>query len=221
MTTLAFFWRDELWAAALGLALGLTLPLVILVIFRGRRRRQIQGLLPDTFFFMARSLRAGVSLEQSLTRAGEQMEETARRRASPAVPTRSNSASIRRQPCRTPAARNQFARFQRLRFDWSRLANYESGGNLAVLLDRLAATARDRNQFLGYFRAATASASRRRRLPLLGPRGASDRDGQRAIWETLNTRESCLARSPGWQILGIAAVLEVAGIVWFALPASR
>ncbi len=34
--------------------------------------------------------------------------------------------------------------------------SYQSGGNLALLLDRLAVAARDRIQFLGYFRAATA-----------------------------------------------------------------
>jgi tight adherence protein B len=207
-STLLFFWRDELWAAALGLALGLALPLIILVIFRGRRRRQIQNLLPDAFFFMARSLRAGVSLEQTLTRAGEQMEEPL------AGEFRRCASQVQLGLHPQAALRNAAARIGLLDFNVfvSTVAlYYESGGNLALLLDRLAATARDRIQFLGYFRAATALG--RAAAVFLGS-AVPVIVAAYAIWEPEHTHE-LFRTAAGWQLLGIAAVLEVVGIIWF------
>jgi tight adherence protein B len=207
MMALFFFWWNELWAAALGLALGLALPLVILMFFQGRRRQQIQAQLPDALSFMARSLRAGVGLEETVARAGAQLEEPV------ADEFRRSAGQIQLGLHPQLALQNAAARVGLLDFNVlvSTVAlYYQSGGNLALLLDRLAAAARDRNQFIGYFRAATA----------LGRTAAI----------ILGAAVPCILLAyvifppehlgtffftpAGWQLLAIVAVLEVIGIVW-------
>src|SRR5262245_56192474 len=64
-----FLWRDDLAIAAVGLLLGLSVPLGFFVVMRWRWRRLLQDQLPDVFFLLARSLRAGESVEQALETA--------------------------------------------------------------------------------------------------------------------------------------------------------
>ena len=61
-----FLWRDDLLMIALGLLLGQALPVAGYVVMRRRQRRKLQDQLPDALFLVARTLRAGLSLEQSL-----------------------------------------------------------------------------------------------------------------------------------------------------------
>ena len=52
LAALCFFWGEEEWAGAAGLVIGITLPLAILLYLQARRRRLLQGQLPDAFFFL-------------------------------------------------------------------------------------------------------------------------------------------------------------------------
>jgi tight adherence protein B len=203
-----FFWREQEWAAALGLALGLILPFFFLLVLQGRRRRLIQSQLPDAFYFMARSLRAGLSLEQTLTRAGEQLEDPL-------------AAEFRRCASQIHLG---FHPHQALLITANRLAlndfdifvstvglYYHSGGNLALLLDRLAASTRDRIQFQGYFRAATALA---RTAGFFLACAVPALVIAYAVWQPEHV--GVLFRTvAGWQLLAIAAILELIGILWF------
>jgi tight adherence protein B len=86
----------------------------------------------------------------------------------------------------------------------------ESGGNMPALLDRLAASMRDRNQFRGYFRAVTAlGRATAIFLALAGPFG---------VLLYLVFQPELFARfldaPEGRQITLVAAVLEVIGLVW-------
>lgn len=148
-----YLWKEELWALSVGLLVGTAVPLAIFLYLQSRWRRQIQQQLPDAFFLLARSLRAGLSLEQSLALL-----------ASEGLPPLSNE--IRRCVERinlgmaVPAALQATARRINL-VDFNVFASIVAlhrniGGNLPLLMDRLAASTRDRNQFAGYFRAATA-----------------------------------------------------------------
>jgi tight adherence protein B len=86
----------------------------------------------------------------------------------------------------------------------------EVGGSLAALLDRLAASVRDRNQLEGHFRAATA----------LGRITAFFLAAAPIVivlllyfWEPEYLL--MITKSPlGWGLLIAAAVLEVIGILW-------
>src|SRR5437868_6488468 len=48
-------WREELWLIGMGVALGVGLPLVILLFLQGQWRQRNQAQLPDAFFQLARS----------------------------------------------------------------------------------------------------------------------------------------------------------------------
>jgi tight adherence protein B len=202
-----FFWRGEEWAAALGLALGLILTYAILLVLQGRRRRLIQRQLPDAFYFLARSLRAGLSLEQALTRAGEQLEEPLAgelRRASSQIQLGLHPY----QALQITANRLGIADFDV--FVSTVGLYYQSGGNLALLLDRLAASTRDRIQFLGYFRAATALGRTGGFLLAAAPPLLVI---AYLIWQP-DFANALFQTAAGLQLLGIAAVLEIVGLVW-------
>ena len=87
---------------------------------------------------------------------------------------------------------------------------YQAGGNLALLLDRLAASTRDRIQFLGYFRAATVLA--RIAGLILAPRSPSSLSPTRS--SSPNTRAT-FSRPPPAQLLATAIILEIVGVLWF------
>ena len=156
MAALLFFWRASEWA---GLRpwdwpWEFLCPCLCCRFIKDVAATCFQGQLPDAFFFLARSLRAGLALEQSLTRAGEQMDEPL------AGEFRRAASQIQLGLHPQKALQNMADRRLDLA-DFDIFVStvglyYHGGGNLALLLDRLAASARDRVQFLGFSKAATA-----------------------------------------------------------------
>jgi Flp pilus assembly protein TadB len=149
----AYVWREELWVGLVGLLLGLAVPLGVLMYLQARWKQQLQEQLPDAFFFLARSLRAGLSLEQALSVVASQG-------ARPLADELKRSAEQVRLGLSIPTALELAARRIQL-VDFNVLVSVvalhqTTGGNLAVQLDRLATSVRDRNQYRGYFRSATA-----------------------------------------------------------------
>jgi tight adherence protein B len=202
-----YFWYEEEWIGAIGLLLGVAVPLLILAYFQRRHRLALLNQLPDAFFFLARSLRAGLPIEEGVTRAGDQLDEPLAgefRRAA-------GQMHLGLHPVRALQNMADRVRLPDFNIFVSTVGlSYQSGGNLALLLDRLAAATRDRIQFLGYFRAATALGRTAGIIlglampvlviayAVLEPDFAAD-----------------LFRTPeGLQLLAVAAVLEVIGIIW-------
>ncbi len=146
-------WRDDLGLTAVGLVVGLVLPLFVFRSLRQRWQTRLQDQLPDAYFLLARSLRAGENLEQALLTVAEHGPQPL------AAEFRQGMEKIR-LGLSVPATLQLIARRLRLEdFDVLVTAvqlHRTLGGNLALLLDRVAASARDRNQFRGFFRAATA-----------------------------------------------------------------
>lgn len=145
--------RPEWWVGVLGIILGIGVVWIILYVARFRYRLQLQDQLPDTIFLIARSLRAGLSLEQALLLVGNQGIEplaTEFRRANNQIQlglTVPTALAIM-------AGRLKISDFDSL---VSTVSLYSiTGGNLPLLLDRLAASTREQNQFRAYFRSATA-----------------------------------------------------------------
>ena len=151
--TLAFFWRDDIAFTFLGLCVGLLIPLAAFWVLSGRYRRKLQSQIPDAFFLLARSLRAGLSFPQALKVVEEQGLK----------PIASEFAEINGTielglPV-SEAIERVSKRLDLLDFKAfvSAVAMYQrTGGNLALILDRLASGTRDRNQFRRQFFAATA-----------------------------------------------------------------
>jgi tight adherence protein B len=148
-----YLWREQLWLGGLGLAVGCGAVLGIFAILQARHQRLLQNQLPDTYYLLARSLRAGLSLEQAIALTGEEGLR-------PLADEFRRCAAQVQLGLTVPAALQLTARrLQLLDFNAfvSTVSMYQAtGGNLPLLLDRLAAATRDRNQFRNYFLAATA-----------------------------------------------------------------
>ena len=207
MAALLFFWSEDELAGAAGLALGVFIPLLVVAFYQRRRRNLLFSQLPDAFFFLARSLRAGLALEQGLTRAGEQLEEPL------AGEFRRVASQIQLGLHPQKALQNMADRLRLPDFNvfvsTVSLA-YQSGGNLALLLDRLAAATRDRIQFLGYFRAATALG---RTAGFVLGAAVPALVIAYAILEPDHARD-LFRTADGLQLLAIATVLEIIGVAW-------
>jgi tight adherence protein B len=153
--SLLVLWRGQLWLGLLGIGLGSMIVLLTFWLLRRRYRNKLRAQLPDSFYLMARALRAGLTLEQAIRLAGEEGEK-------PLADEYKRCSRQIQLGMITPVALQMMA--DRLQLvDFNALVSAVgvhriSGGNLAQSLDRLAASTRDRNQFRGYVLAATAYA---------------------------------------------------------------
>ncbi len=207
LAALLFVWRGELWLSVVGLIVGGGGVLLVFVVLRSRYRRQIAEQLPDVLYLMARSLRAGLSLEQAIAMTGEQG-------AKPLADEFRRCTTQLKLGLAVPTALALIAkRIQLLDFDVfvsTVSLYYAMGGNLAVLLDRLAASIRDRNLFRGHFRTATAlSRVTATFIGLMSPLlllyyALYPPDHVRAFFES----------PTGWIAVAVAVVLQIIGIVW-------
>jgi Flp pilus assembly protein TadB len=151
---IVFIWRfdEEPWLAVPTLFVGMAIPFVFFVWRQRVWRRTMQNQLPDVFFLLARSLRAGRSIDQSMQLVGEQ-----------GVPPLSREfARMSRQMelglplhevLQLGAKRLQLVDFNV--FSSVITLHRSTGGNLPLILDRLASATRDHNHFEGQYRAAT------------------------------------------------------------------
>lgn len=151
--TSLYLWREELWLAIVGLLFGLGIPAATFLWLQGRWRKQLQAQLPDALFYLSRSLRAGLSLDQALALSGEEGPP-------PLADQFRRCAEHLKLGLAAPAALQLTARRISLSdfhvFVALVTLHRTIGGNLTLLLDRLAGSVRDRNQFAGHFRSATA-----------------------------------------------------------------
>ena len=154
LATGLFLWRseEEPWVAIPGFLLGAAIPLMFFAWRQQVYRRALREQLPDVIYLLGRSLRAGRSLEQAFQLVGDQ-----------GLPPWSREFSRMFRQLELGLSLNQVLQSTRDRLgvvDFNIFASVlvlhrSIGGSLPNLLDRLAATTRDRNQFDGQFRAAT------------------------------------------------------------------
>jgi tight adherence protein B len=163
--------------------------------------------MPEGLYLLARSLRAGLSLEQALVtirpycprplsevfgRVADQVELG----LSPQEALQRTAAALRLPDFEALAALVSLHR--------------RVGGNLPAVLDRLAAGSRDRSQFRGYYRAQTALARLSAAFIALAPPVI-------ALAYYLDQPDLFLNffRTPlGLGLFGLVLVLEVVGIFW-------
>jgi len=156
LAAIFFFWRseaEESWMAIPAFFVGAGLPFGYFLLRQRAWRRRIQDQLPDTLFLMARSLRAGLSIDQAMAVIGQHG----------VVPLSREFSRMHRQ-LELGLALHQVLKMTADRLnlvDFSVFASVLSlhrttGGNLAVLMDRLAHTTRDHNQLRGHYRTATS-----------------------------------------------------------------
>jgi tight adherence protein B len=204
---------DEFYALVAALLGGLAVFLVLWTM-QNRRRRAIQEQLPDGLFQLSRSLRSGLNLPAAL-------RETAAYIPSPlsGLFTRLSAALSFGESTRHAVRRvADTARVTEFDLFAEVLALHaESGGNLPVMLDRLAASIRDRNQYRGYFRSVTT-------LARMGAYFVALSAPVALLMYFLFQRDMLdrfIAEPVGQRMMLAAVVLEVLGLVWITLLLRR
>lgn len=199
--------RPSLILAVVGMLIGVGATLVVLILYHGRRRWQMISELPDVVFSLARSTRAGLSIEQavaSVSRENKLLLAPEFRRA------------VAQMDLGMPAvvALDHMARRLRM-IDLDGLVavvglHRTAGGNLPMLLERLALSARDRNQFRSYVRTATALG--RTSAICIGMATPIILLGYAIVQP-----EYCFSffqSTYGWTMVGVALTLDVVGGIW-------
>ncbi|MPZ47697.1 MAG: hypothetical protein GEV05_30955, partial [Betaproteobacteria bacterium] len=137
---------------ALGIVVGL-LPLVVLNFKMGRRSKRMHAQLPDVLSILASSLRAGHSFLQSLDLVAQEIGEPS------AEEYRRLLAELRLGRELNDALDAMALRIGSEDFKWAIVAvkiQREVGGNLAEILDTVAATLREREAVRGQIKALSA-----------------------------------------------------------------
>ena len=150
---ITYLWRQDLWSPAVALVLAILIPWLGFLIAHTRYRARMRDQLPDLFYLLARTVRAGLSLPQAIEFAGERGQK-------PLADEFRLAANQIRLGLSAPAALRLAAKRVRM-VDFDALVAAvtvynTTGGNLPLLMERLAAAARDHSQYRGHFLAATA-----------------------------------------------------------------
>ncbi|MCS7305810.1 MAG: type II secretion system F family protein [Thermoguttaceae bacterium] len=152
---------ESLFWAAVGTVVGALAPVLWWLIRRERRLRAMQHVMPETLEMIADAIRAGETLEQATELAGQQAPSPLKEEFA--------YAAKQLQLGQTPmlvmsrmARRIPLPEFKI--FATAVMVHRQTGGNLALLAERLAHSARDRAEFAGHLRAVTAGS----RLSIIG-----------------------------------------------------
>lgn len=202
-----YMWKEQIGLAALGIAVGVGIPVAVVAMLNRRYRWRLQSQIPDAFRMLAGSVRAGQTLEQAIEFYAEQgakplSDEFAH-----------TTALLRLGMSPTAALQATAARVRLLDFDLlvSTVGLYtQTGGNLVLLLERLADSVRDRNQFQGQFFAATAQS----RIVALAIGSFVPIILLIYLLAEPAHVQTFLASSSGWGVLAVCAVLEIVGVIW-------
>jgi tight adherence protein B len=150
----AFVWRFETepWIVLPAFVLGCAVPLVFFMWRTRVWRRTMQNQLPDALYLLARSVRAGRSIDQGIQLVGDAGVQPLAREFSRMHRQLELGLSLS-QTLQIAANRINLIDFNVFASVLS--LHRGTGGNLPTILDRIAAATRDRNQFEGQYRAAT------------------------------------------------------------------
>ncbi len=198
---------DNLLLGLGGTLLGALIPVAWWKLRAVRRQMAMRKHLPEALEFMADAVRAGLSLEKGMELVGKEarppIRDEFRMCASQLAMGYPPYTVLQRASRRIPIPEFRI-------FATAVLVHRKSGGDLALLAQRLAQAARDRAEFRGHMKAVTAGS----RLSVVGL--------------TIGTLIACgvlaytrpeylqrfLADPSGPSLLGAAAVLEVFGLLW-------
>jgi len=148
----SFFLPGIFLAMLAGIAAG-TIPYAYLMIMREQRFRKCDQLLPEAIDLMARGLRAGHALTAVIEMVGSEIDDPIRTEFTRLHEEHSLGLTLR------DATMNLVDRLPRddVRFlATAILLQKETGGNLAVILDKTAAVARERARLRGQLKIYTA-----------------------------------------------------------------
>lgn len=202
-----YMWRDQVGLGVLGVFIGGMIPLATVWMMRNQYRQQVQQQVPDALYLLARSLRAGLSLPQAIDLVAEDGPKPV------AGEFARCSASLKLGLSVATAVQMMADRLQLLDINAfaSTVGFYQTtGGNLPLLLDRLAAGARDRNQFRGQFWATTAQG----RITSVALASAAPLLVIGYLVFQPEHVQGFLESPRGWMVLVVVGIMEVIGVFW-------
>lgn len=202
-----FLWAEHPVAASAGGFIGAMLVMAVLVVRRIRHIRLLQQQLPTALEFIARSVRAGHSLDEALELAGSEGPQ----------PLAAEFAYCSRQLAMglgVPAAVRSLADRVRL-VDVKIFATLlgihrEAGGNVAEVLERLALSIRERMSYRRQLRAITSAG----RLSAFFVASLGPILFAYMYFFHTDYILTMLESSLGQTFLLAAAVLEIVGLAW-------
>jgi tight adherence protein B len=203
----AFVIQENLLTAALAALVGALLPIVAMVVARLRRQSLLMRQMPGMLDELARAAKTGRSLEHCLHQVADDTPrplgyelQLCTRRMALGVPLESALVDF---PNRTGLISASV-------FVTALTVHRQTGGDLVKVLERLAQTVRDRMQFQGRLRAATAASRATAILMIALPPGILLFFSLRDPAYLTNLMDSAWGR-----ILTAAAVmLELIGALW-------
>ena len=204
---LAFVLQENLLTTAIAAAIGAVIPILIVMVVRSRRQREMMKQLPDAVEELARAARTGRSLEDCLRLVANEtrppLGDELKRVTSRMALGLDIESALRELPQRTGLTSLNV-------LVCALAVHNETGGDLVAVLERVSRAIRDRISFLGRLRAATIGSRATTVLMMILPIGAlafflfRDPNYLNDLFETFWGR-----------LLTITAiVLQVIGLLW-------
>lgn len=202
-----FLWREDLFLAEAGMIVGMLVGLIVFLFLRARRRKLLREQFPDAVDLLARSIRAGETLDQAVetvgnvTKAplGTEFRRCARHLDMGLSVDAAMQGLVRRAPI-----------FETRILAATLMVQRRTGGNLPLTLERLARVVRDRLSYYRQFRAATAAG----RLSALVIALAGPLLVAYMMTFQPDYIEMLFTTRLGQILLGLAITLQVIGIFW-------
>jgi tight adherence protein B len=204
-----WLWTENVPAAVVAGLIGMALPLPILIVHRRRRINQIHEQFPNMLDLLSRAVRAGESLDQAIAMAGQKSPEPLarelRRCARQLEMGLSMHAVMRALVFRL--------RLMEVRIFATTLAVHrQTGGNLALTLERMAGVLRERITYHRQIRAATAAG----RFSATAIAAAGPLLFAYMFIFQYEYANRLVTLPLGQTLLAVAVTLEVLGLIWVA-----
>jgi len=200
-------WDDPL-AAGLGAISGMSAACVVFIVLRDRRRRKLRDQLPTTAEMLARAVRAGESIEQALLSIAQRTPAPLGAELGRAVRQVSLGLPVA-TALRVLGSRSRIVDLQL--FAAALVVHRQTGGQLAVALDRMAAMLRARARYRQRIRSVTASG----RLATLFTAAAGPLLIAYFMYDE-KYAHSLFYTDGGRMWLAVSAGLELVGLIWVA-----
>ncbi|QDT65383.1 type II secretion system F family protein [Calycomorphotria hydatis] len=202
-----FVWQENLLTTGVACGVGAFIPLLYTMYARNKRQNTILNQMPDMVSELARAARTGRSLENCLNLVardtpaplGDELKNCTRKMAMGlSIPE-----SMKGLPERTGVNSTNI-------FVMALTLHSETGGDLILVLERLANAIRDRISFLGRLRAATTASRATAVLMLVLPPAVV----AFFIFRDPNYLTDLFSSSWGRSVTALAIFLQLAGSVW-------
>lgn len=148
-----FLLLKNIWVSAVLLVVGISLPVLRLMILRNARQNKLRSQLPEAFDLMARVIRAGQTINQAILAVAEEFPRPISEEFSYCFEQQnlglSPETAVRDLARRTGVLELRI-------FVTALIVQQQTGGNLAELIDKLSAMIRQRFRIMGQIKTLTS-----------------------------------------------------------------